>query len=162
MPMPFLRSACRALSPLLLVACSNYDFADARKTDGEWDLARLAADLEKSGEDSLRQGSWFPLIHLDVITFRRSDPRMPPGYTLQQFDANGPVFFAGASERRVFDERFEPVEGETRDWFGWGLLYWDRSQTIETTHGRRHDGADRVLLLFGGDSTHYFETRTDR
>lgn len=156
------RTVTAALLAILLAACTNYDFAAARKPSGEWDFAKLASDLERSGANSLRQGTWIPLIHMAVTTFTRNDPRLPPGYTLGQLDAFGPLFCVGGTDRRVVDEAFAPIEGEQRDWIGWGLCYYDLGESVETTHGRRHHGRDRVLLLFGGDSTHYVPATPER
>lgn len=156
------RTVTSALLAILLAACTNYDFAAAKKPSGEWDFAKLASDLERSGANSLRQGTWIPLIHMAVTTFARNDPRLPPGYTLGEIDAYGPLFCVGGTERQVFDEAFAPIEGETRDWLGWGLGWWDAADTVETSHGRRYHGRDRVLLLFGGDSTHYVRPTPDR
>ncbi len=140
---------------LLLTACANYDFAKARRTDGTYDLAKLIADLEASGKEQLSDGVWIPLIHMDVTTFKPADPGMPDGYELSEVTASGPLFLVGSGEHTCIDKDGKPVERIESEWLGWGALYFDREQRIETIWGTRLHSRHAVLLIFGGDHTVY-------
>ncbi|HEX5050618.1 MAG TPA: hypothetical protein VFZ65_02490 [Planctomycetota bacterium] len=140
---------------LLLASCTNYDFALARKANGEFDVPKLMADLQASGQTQLRQGTWIPLIYLDVTTFGKDDATLPNGYSIQHLKAFGPVFLFGGSEKQILDEKGSGVESWDRSWVGWGLLHRNRDDYVETTHGRRYEGHERVLVFFGSDATVY-------
>jgi hypothetical protein len=142
-------------------ACSSYDFARARLPDGSYDTARLIADLEASGQDGLSQGLWIPLLWFDLTTFDRNDPLLPAGYTLSTINAFGPVFCGGSHDTKVLDVHGAEVERQRREWFGWGGLYFDDDEAIATTHGMRHEGRTRWLLLFGGKSRFYAAEQND-
>lgn len=138
-----------------LTACSTYDFAAARLPDGSYDTKKLIADLDASGERRLSSGIWIPLIWLDLETFERNDPTLPEGYTHERLTSFGPVFFGGSLSRNVVDTDCADVESRERDWFGWGGLFFDEEEDVATTHGNRHEGRSRFLLLFGGRSRFY-------
>lgn len=140
---------------LLLTGCANYDFAKARRTDGTYDFAALIAELDKSGKNELSDGVWIPLIHMDVTTFKPAEPGMPEGYALSEMTASGPLFLIGSVERTCIDKDGKPIERIESDWVGWGALYFDREQRIETSWGTRRHSRHAVLLIFGGDHTHY-------
>jgi hypothetical protein len=134
---------------LLCPACAGYDFAKARRPDGGYDLEKLKADLAASGEDSLTDGIWIPLICLDFTSFERSEPSFPAGYSLTEATFFGPIALGGSYDVTLFDEKLAPVEVDDRDWFGWGLLFYDRELDVHTKWGRRHGDVRRYLLLFG-------------
>ena len=136
---------------LLLPACTNYDFAKARRPDGSWDHQRLVADLQASGEEKLTAGTWIPLLYMDLTIFKPSDPCYPRGFTIEQFGAVGPVFLAGSMQREVVTGDGVTVETGRDRWLGWGLLYRGQDQAVPTPHGERRQDSDRCLLLFGGD-----------
>lgn len=144
---PFLALA----ATFLCSACTNYDFTKARRPDGSWDHQRLVADLQASGQQSLRSGTWIPLLYLDLTIFKPSDPGYPAGFTLNQFDAVGPLFLAGTRRRDVMTSDGAAVEWDRNRWLGWGLLHHGRDQAIPTAHGERRFDRDRYLLLWGGD-----------
>ena len=135
----------------LLPACTNYDFAKARRPDGSWDQQRLIADLNASGQEKLTAGTWIPLIYANLTTFKPSAPCYPTGFTLEQYGAVGPVFLAGDFERQVMTSEGMPIERDRDRWFGWGLVYRGREEAVPTAHGERRSDRDRCLLLFGGD-----------
>ena len=145
------------LVAFLTAACSNYDFAAARRPDGSYDLPKLVADLEASGEESLTGGTWLPLLHLDVESFERAD-NLEGGYELVHVDAYGPLFFAGGIERRLYTPKLQQVEADERDWLALGLLYWSRDNEVASLAGPRHERERRVLLLFGKEHVHYWPT----
>lgn len=147
------------LLAFLLCSCSNYDFAKVRTATGAWDMPRLIADLQASGEESLSSGIWIPFLYLDLVTFEPSRPDMPAGYTLTDLTAVGPIFCAGAADTFMVDPAGERIETSDRWWFGWGLLLHDYDEYVETRHGVRCHGRFRWLGLFGKDSNHYV-TRT--
>jgi hypothetical protein len=136
---------------LLLPACTNYDFAKARRPDGTWDHQRLVADLQASGEEKLTAGTWIPLLYMDLTIFKPSDPCYPRGYTLDHFSAVGPVFLAGSMQREVVTSDGTAVETGRDRWLGWGLVYRGKDEAVPTPHGERRYDSDRCLLLFGGD-----------
>ncbi|MEO6595491.1 MAG: hypothetical protein ABIP94_12125 [Planctomycetota bacterium] len=149
------RLAATAGLSLLLTACTNYDFARACTATGELDVPKLIADLEASGKTQLQQGIWIPLLYLNLTTFGKNDVTLPDGYSIQHMKAFGPMFLAGGNEKQILDKKGDGIESWNRKWVGWGLLYYNRDNFVETTHGRRHEGYDRVLAVFGGDSTRY-------
>lgn len=136
---------------LLLPACTNYDFAKARRPDGGWDHQRLVADLQASGEEKLTSGTWIPLLYMDLTIFKASDPCYPAGFTLDQYGAVGPLFLAGSMHREVVTSDGVTVETGRDRWLGWGLLYRGQDEAVPTPHGERRRDSDRCLLLFGGD-----------
>ena len=146
--------ACLALC-LSLAGCANYDFAMAKKASGEWDMQKLIADLQTSGETQLSNGIWIPLIYTNLTTFSRSHPLMPDGYTLRDMTAIAPIFCAGSHEEWIVDEAGAPVEQSDRWWVGWGLLLHDYDEYVHTPSGLRCHGRFRWLALFGNDSVHY-------
>lgn len=152
-----MRHACLLLLPL--VACNNYDFAKARKADGELDLPKLIADLKASGDEQLTEGTWIPLLWLDLTTFGPSKPNYPKGYTLQEVASAGPIFCAGKHTVRYVDEQAAPIEREDRRWLGWGVLYHDHEGRVVTPSGTRVDDSHRLALIFGDDSTNYVTAR---
>jgi hypothetical protein len=158
MPMPPIpRLATLAL--VLLTACANYDFAKARRPDGSMDFAKLIHDLDASGEKSLYDVTWIPLLWLDFNTFERSKYNYPDGYTLLRADAYGPAFCAGSATFEIVDLQGTAIESETWDWLGWGLLYYDLDQRIETMSGPRLFDRGRFALLFRWDHPLYLTKR---
>lgn len=148
-----------ALLLLPLAGCAaklqHYDFAQARLPGGGYDTAKLIADLKASGAHGLRDGSWFPLIHLERTEFRPTTANLPDGYELTTVSASGPIFFTGRNDRRIVDGKGDLVESAVGNWFGWGLLHHAREHDIATTHGLRRHSHGRTLLLFGGDALSY-------
>lgn len=136
-------------------ACSTYDFAAAQRPDGSYDTQRLIADLEASGEESLSDGTWIPLLYLDLRRFEKNDVLLPAGYTLSHLRSYGPLFCTGSREFASSDAKGAEIETGDREWAGWGLLYHDRDDYVATTHGRRLDYSQRFLLLFGSDGRIY-------
>jgi len=147
--------ACLAGSLALLSACSSYDFAAARKPDGELDVARLITDLKASGKEQLVEGLWIPLLWCDVTTFGPAARGYPAGYTLSEFTSVGPLFCAGHHDRRHLDTNGGPIERVDRDWFGWGILFHDTDERIETPSGPRLESSRRYALILGRDHTWY-------
>lgn len=143
-----------AVTLLLLASCSNYDFAAARGPDGVYDMKRLIADLEASGQPSLTEGHWIPLAWLEVTVFRRSDPGMPNGYTLTSLRALGPLFAFGSSDAVAVDEHGTWLDTQDRDWGLWGLGWFQHYDWSMSTSGRRLRSYDRVLL-WAADGIHY-------
>ena len=78
---------------LPLTACAtrfqHYDFAAARLPGGGYDTAKLIAELKASGANGLRDGSWFPLIHLERTEFAPTSANLPDGYVLTTVSASG-------------------------------------------------------------------------
>ncbi len=139
----------------LAAGCTNYDFRKAMTTSGEFDVPKLIEDLKTSGRDQLSSGTWIPLIYLDLTTFKASSPLYPPGYTLQQMTCVGPIFCGGATDVRVMDEKGVSIESNDLFWLGWGVLFYDHDQRIETPSGPRLQERRRLALLFGKDETVY-------
>jgi len=139
----------------LLSACANYDFAQAELPDGSYDVPRLIADLEASGEDSLHDFTWLPLLHLSLTEFKASAYNFPKGYTLSRTQGYGPLFFLGSKDERVVGQKGEAIEQNDLDWFGWGVLYHDLDQRIETESGPRYYDRGQILLLWGWDHPLY-------
>ncbi len=137
--------------PLLLASCANYDFATARLPDGRFDTQKLIADLEASGKDSLSDGIWIPLVHLDITTFERARWDAPAGYELSQITSYGPVFLAGAHDITLYDPKGTVIEQRDLEWLGCGVLWFDRDTRIETIAGPRLQSDWRLLLLLGRD-----------
>lgn len=133
----------------------HYNFAAARLPGGGYDTAKLIAELKASGANGLRDGSWFPLIHLERTEFAPTSANMPDGYVLTTVSASGPIFFTGRNDRHIIDGKGDLVESAAGNWFGWGLLHHAREQDIATTHGLRRQSHGRTLLLFGGNELHY-------
>jgi hypothetical protein len=147
-------------SCVLLAGCTNYDFAKARRPDGSFDTTKLIADLAASGEQQLSDGVWIPLIHMDITTFKsseraRSVPLYRGGYELSHIDAWGPLFLGGNSDVLLVDGKGAKIETAERDWVLWGVGYANHEQRVDTKWGERVDSSNRVLLLFGGDTSAY-------
>ncbi len=147
------------LSLLPLTACANYDFARARLPNGGYDHAKLIADLKESGEDTLIDVTWIPLIYLRATTFKASEPAYPEGYTLSSLGGVGPLFCIAWSKEHVLTEDGGFVESADELWAGWTLLYRGKESRIATTYGDRLSEKHRVLLLFGdrGDEPIYLD-----
>ena len=141
---------------LLLTACANYDFARARTPDGRVDMKKLVTDLEASGKPQLSNGLWIPGIYLNLTTFQANAlPNLPDGYTLDKMTGVGPIFFAGGRDQTLLDKQGNQIEESDRDWLGWGLLWDDHDQRVETSHGLRCEGRLRYLGVFGRESLTY-------
>jgi hypothetical protein len=149
------RPILTALSLCALTACSTYDFARARLPDGSLDTKKLIADLEASGKHSLDQGTWIPLIYLELTTFEKSDDQLPEGYTLTHLKSFGPLFFAGGNDMKILAKDGASVEARDREWAGWGVLYHDHDSYVGTPYGTRREKHERFLLLFGSDHVLY-------
>lgn len=134
------------LACLLLTACANYDFAAARLPDGSPDFPKLIQDLAASGQKELVDFTWIPLIYFDSTTFAASEYNYPEGYTLQDTNGFAPLFCAGAATTTVVDKQGGAIESEAWDWFGWGVLYYDLDQRIETPFGPRLGDRGRFAL----------------
>lgn len=153
------------LFPFVLAGCSNYEFARAKKPDGTFDVAKLVADLKASGKQELIEGTWIPLIHMDITSFKsselsKSSPYYRGGFELSHIGAWGPLFLGGSSDMLLVDEKGETIETGERDWVLWGVAHAHHDLEIDTTRGKRVDSSDRVLLVFGGDSTAYRQPQT--
>lgn len=153
--MTTLRPVRLLLALLALTACTTYDFSQARLPDGSLDTKKLIADLNASGKDSLTEGFWIPLIHLDLQTFEKNGRELPAGYTLTMVKSYGPLFFGGSTDEKIFDQDGGSIEASDHEWIGWGLLYHDRDSYVGTKHGTRHGKRERFLLFFGSDDTVY-------
>lgn len=153
--MPSLVRPFALLALVAASACSSYDFAAARLPDGSYDMAKLIADLDASGKDQLSSGLWIPLVWLDLETFGRSDPLLPDGYTLSRMASIGPLFLGGHRETHVVDVHGLDVERHWTTWAAWGMAYFDDSEAVSTTYGKRLSGQTRYLLLLGGTSLFY-------
>ena len=145
------------LALLSLAACANYDFARARLPNGGYDHEKLIADLTESGEDSLVDITWIPLIYTKITSFRASEPAYPDGYTLSSFGGVGPLFCIGWSKEQVVTDDAGFVESQDDLWAGWTLLYRGKESRIATPYGYRLFEQNRLLLLFGdrGDEPTY-------
>lgn len=161
--MRLLHIAATTFFVLLTTACANYDFAKARQPDGSYDVPKLIADLEESGEHELRDGIWLPGIWLSYTSFERSESGLPDGYSLSECDSFGPLFFCGDLDSTAYDRGGTVVETTERDWFGSGVLFNDRELDVQTPWGRRHADRDRYLLVFGPkDDVCYFRNEPPR
>lgn len=144
------------LAFLLLAACaSNYDFSKAKLPTGEWDLAKLTADLNASGETELRDFSWIPLIRMRLTSFGPAESSYPTGFRLRDMTAGGPLFFGMDVDQRYVDGKGEMVESQAVTYVGWGLLYNQRNEQIATQFGIRTTKGWHTLLFFGKDSFEY-------
>ena len=144
-----------ALVTLLpLTACANYDFARARLPNGGYDHGKLIADLKESGEDSLVDITWVPLIYTKITSFRASEPAYPEGYTLSSFGGVGPLFCIGWSKEHVVTDNAGFVESQDDLWAGWTLLYRGHESRIATPYGDRLSERHRVALVFGTRDDH--------
>lgn len=159
--MPTPRRLLPTLTLLALAACSTYDFDQARLPNGGFDVKKLIADLESSGRESLDEGIWIPLIHLDLRTFEKNDGGMPEGYKLTHLKSFGPAFCIGSLDQKVVDRAGLDIEARDHEWAGWTVLYRDGDTYVDTTHGTRHEKSQRFLLFFGDDSTTYANLRSD-
>lgn len=151
---PRSRSVVAALGAVFATACANYDFAKARLPNGEYDHAKLIADLKASGETSLMQGLWIPLIYMDLTSFGPSEPALPTGYTLKTITSCGPIFTFGSMDRIAVDPEGKWIDTQATDWVVWGLAYYDHEDWSRTPDGRRLRHNER-WLLFGGDHILY-------
>jgi hypothetical protein len=170
-------SAIAPLNSLLLAACAflagcgNYDFRDAEEPDGKLDFERLKGDLESKRGEPLVETSWFPLVRLSAIGFRR-EPSIreappdggepgagavslevtpaaggyPPGYVLQESRGYGPLFIYASSRSSRFDMKGEGFEVRESQSVLWRL--WSESRSlVKTLYGNRVES--RQALLFG-------------
>lgn len=151
--------SCCSMALLTLTACTTYDFSQARLPDGSLDQQKLIAELEASGKRALDEGTWFPLLYLDLQTFEKSDPDLPDGYTLTHVKSFGPLFFGGSTDQKILAKDGSSIESRDREWAGWGVLYHDRDSYVGTGHGTRHEQRERFLLLFGHDELSYAADR---
>jgi hypothetical protein len=147
--------AAVALSTALASCVSNYDFAAARLPNGDYDLAKLEQDLAASGEESLIDATWIPLIWLDVTLFTKNRTWEPAGHTLTAATMAAPLFCIGSASKRMVDPEQKLIEREEHDWALWMLLYRSSEEGITTNYGERIESETRVLLLFGGEDTTY-------
>ena len=143
------------LAVLLLAACaSNYDFSKAKLPSGEWDMAKLTADLNASGEKELRDFSWIPLIRMRLTSFGPAADGYPTGYQLEDMTAGGPLFCGMYVDKRYVDSKGEMVESEEMGYVGWALLYNASNEKIATQFGIRTTRGWNSLLFLG---KRYFE-----
>ena len=144
------------LASLLLAACaSNYDFSKAKLPSGEWDLAKLTADLNASGEKELRDFSWIPLIRMRLTSFGPAADGYPTGYRLRDMTAGGPLFCGMDLDQRYVDSKGEMVESQAVTYVGWMLLYNQRNEQVATQFGIRTTKGWHALVFFGKDSFDY-------
>ncbi len=135
---------------LACAACANYDFSKARTVDGGLDTRKLIADLKASGEESLSDGIWIPLIYCNITNFKASSmPGKPAGYEFSHWTGVGPLFVTGAYEKALVGTDGTTIEKDDRLWLGWSVLLDDRDGRIETVAGSRLESTWRVLLLLG-------------
>ncbi|MEQ8764056.1 MAG: hypothetical protein RL885_09020 [Planctomycetota bacterium] len=140
---------------LTTAACSTYEFANARRADGSWDLERLRADLEASGEERLIERTWIPLIYLDVTRFEATGEDFPSGYRVFHGTAYGPLLFCASDEDRFYDEKDRELETWSRWGVAWGIVR-ERTTEIPLPRWRRIERTTDVLLgIFGGVVTRY-------
>jgi hypothetical protein len=142
------------LTLLPLAACANYDFARARLPNGGYDHGKLIADLKESGEGSLVDITWVPLIYTKITSFRASEPAYPEGYTLSSLGGVGPLFCISWSMEHVVTENAGFVESRDDVWAGWTLLYRGHESRIATPYGDRLSERHRVAVLFGTGDDH--------
>ena len=151
-------SPLRCLVPLVLplvAGCHSYDFAKARLPDGTYDGKKLMADLKASGEETLSDGYWIPLLHCDITSFGPTRSGIPFTYNVSHWSAYGPLFCLGKAEQQTFAGDGSKLEDNERHWGLWGIAYHDLEERIETKHGQRTHGDWRVALLFGQESIYY-------
>ncbi|MBL8747610.1 MAG: hypothetical protein JNK78_00515 [Planctomycetes bacterium] len=141
-------------------ACANYDFSQARTIDGKLDTRKLIADLKASGEESLSEGIWIPLVYCNISSFKASTPGKPTGYEFAHWTGVGPVFMNGTYETALIDPAGTTIESDDRLWLGWSLLLNDRDGRIETIAGARLETTWRLLLLFGYDGSVFYASRS--
>jgi len=157
-----MRASLRLAFPLAafatLVGCAGYDFGRARRPDGSYDLEKLKADLKSSGRTSMSDGSWIPLIHFASTSFGPTRSDGPAGYTLSKMSAYGPLFFVGSREEHFFAADGTHLEDRAIDWAGWGTLWFDREERVETKRGERISTDWRVGLVFGSQGVRYTDT----
>jgi hypothetical protein len=139
----------------VLTGCTGYDFGRARRPDGSYDLEKLKADLQASGRVSMSDGSWIPLIHFESTSFGPSSSDAPSGYTLSKMSAYGPLFFVGSRDEQFFAEDGAHLEDRAIDWVGWGTLWFDREERVETKRGERISSDWRLGLLIGQQGVRY-------
>jgi hypothetical protein len=116
--------ASASAKPKIYLAECSADRRDTRE--------KLIADLKESGEDSLVDITWVPLIYTKITSFRASEPAYPEGYTLSSFGGVGPLFCIGWSMEHVVTENAGFVESEDDLWAGWTLLYRGHESRIAT------------------------------
>jgi hypothetical protein len=150
--LPVLATLCAAIA---LTGCANYQFEQARRADGSWDIPKLVQDLEASSGESLYSGIWIPLIYADLTVFSGKDPVISDGYALEELAGYGPSFFVGAASKTLINDAQEAVDRQEAWWGLWGLgVKVDREQTV-TESGERVRDEWRALLLFHGEDLDY-------
>lgn len=115
------------IAALSLAACSTYDDSWPQR-DGLPDLVALekvrAEDPDK--DDTVGAVAWVPLISMQGEIYGESDPHLAEGTSYVDFDAYGPLFFAGDVEKFHYGEGNELYEREQETHAAWGL--WKRTR----------------------------------
>lgn len=136
-----------AIAALFLSACSTFDDSWPQR-DGLPDVAALekarAADPEK--DETVGAIAWVPLINLQGEMYGPSDPHLAAGTSYADFDAYGPLFFAGDMEQFHYGDGQELYEREQETHVAWGL--WQRKRNdVKVPSGWRVE--TEASLLWG-------------
>ena len=145
---------------LCLCGCRNYEFKEARRESGKYDLSKLTAELEKrkAKPAPLISISWFPLVHMETLVFSRegesSAPSMnfqamgsyPPGYRFSEGTFWGPLGAYFSVRDSLYDtsgKGYEVVEMRSV----LSRLWMQTRSLVKTPHGTREE--NRHDILFG-------------
>ena len=135
------------IAALFLSACSTYDDAWPQR-DGLPDLAALEqvrAD-DPDQDDSVGAFAWIPLVNLQGEIYGPSKPHLAAGTSYTDFDAYGPLFFAGDVEKFHYGQGKELYEREQQTHAAWGL--WQRKRNdVKVPSGWRVE--TEASLLWG-------------
>jgi hypothetical protein len=96
-----------------------------------------------------------PADPLRSTSFGPSISDAPSGYTLSKMSAYGPMFFVGNRDEHFFADDGAHLEDRAIDWVGWGTLWFDREERVETRRGERISSDLRLGLLFGQQGVRY-------
>jgi len=140
---------------ICLAGCANYEFDQARRADGTWDIPKLVRDLEASEDDSLFEGIWIPLLYTDFTVFTVEDVELPGGYKLGELTSVGPLFFAGSGGETLLNSEQAEIESCYRWWGALGIGAHGKHETVETTAGTRTTDSWRALLILGDQDSRY-------
>jgi len=136
-----------ATAALFSSACSTFDDSWPQR-DGLPDLAALEAARESEPEKDETVGgiSWVPLINMQGELYGPADPHLAQGTTFTDFDAYGPLFFAGDVEQFHYGDDQQLYEREQETHVAWGL--WQRKRNdVRVPSGWRVE--TRATLLWG-------------
>lgn len=144
-------SATFAIALAFAACSSNYSFADVRRADGMPDVTRLDQALAASapndlGQRELSETTWFPLIAMNVHSYKASPAGMLPGNTLASKAGHGPLFMNGSSDEWRYDTKGSVYERRTASYAVWGLFQQEGLEVRVPTGWRV---GSKVSLLFG-------------